>query len=94
MPASFRTLDMALKSGGSHAIAAFLSVVFGSVLSGYLSAHAGLISRVTETVGVTVLELVSEVASVEIPEAVAGVLTVSVVLSFAWGVVYHYARHG
>lgn len=80
---------MPAKSGASHAGAAFLSIVLGALISNVLSAHAGLLGDVVEGVG----SLVASVPVISLSEDVTGLLVVSTLLAFLWGVAYHYSEH-
>jgi hypothetical protein len=80
---------MPAKSGASHAVAAFLSIIIGSFLSNYLAAHESVLTGVTRAVG----DRLVTTLGVPAPEVVAGMLVVSSVLAFLWGVAYHLARH-
>lgn len=81
---------MPAKSGASHALAAFLSIVLGSVLSNVLSAHTTVIRDVSRSTG----GVISAVPGMSLPDTVTGFLLVAIVISFLWGIAYHFARHG
>jgi hypothetical protein len=80
---------MPAKSGASHAGAAFLSIVIGSLLSNYLSAHSTVIQDATTTVGANV----QTVTGLAVSPTLVGLATIGTVLSFVWGVAYHLSRH-
>jgi hypothetical protein len=80
---------MPAKSGASHASAAFLSIVLGALISNVLSAHAGLLGDTVEGVG----SLVATIPGLSLSEDVTGLLVVSTLLAFLWGVAYHYSQH-
>jgi len=79
---------MPAKSGGSHAIAAFLSIVIGALISNFLSAHTGLFRDASQSTG----SAVTDVLGLGAPGQVVGLLVIAMALSFGWGVAYHYAR--
>ena len=81
---------MPAKSGGSHAFSSVASVVLSSVLAGYIDTQSGTVAGITEGVGL----FVTETLGIPMPEEVAGMVLLIAVISFVWGVVYHYARHG
>lgn len=81
---------MPAKTGASHAFAAFLSIIIGSIISNFLSAHTGVLNSVSKGAG----ELLTGLTGISMSEEVTGLLAVSSLLAFLWGVAYHYARHG
>lgn len=76
---------MPLKSGGSHAFGTFLGLLLGSILSGFVSAYAGALAWHTG-------HLVTTYLPITLSEPVAGILLITVTISFVWGVVYHFIR--
>ena len=81
--------SMPAKSGFSHAFAALISIVIGSVISSYIEMYAKPVGRITEEVGTV---LTSNIG-LSLSEDVSGVLVIVAILSFIWGVAYHLARH-
>ena len=81
---------MPAKSGASHALAAFTTVVLGAVISNVLNAHSREIRDVSAGIG----SLITSATGVDVPSSLAGLAVVATLLSFLWGVAYHYARHG
>ena len=77
---------MPAKTGASHAIASFGSIVLGA----YISAHTSLVTGISRSIGESVLST----AGLSLPESVTGMLLISTGLAFLWGVAYHFARHG
>lgn len=77
---------MPIRSGLSHAVSAFLSVL----ISAYLSAHSAQLQKVTEGVG----KFIVEITAVPLDSTVAGLIVITTVLTFFWGVAYHHIRHG
>jgi len=77
---------MPAKTGASHAIASFGSIVLGA----YISAHTSLVTGLSRSIGESVLSTVG----LSLPESVTGMLLISTGLAFLWGVAYHFARHG
>lgn len=80
---------MPAKSGLSHGFAAFMSIILGSIISNYLSAHETIFTNITQTTG----ELVISALGLNQSRTVAGMLLISSVLAFLWGMTYHVARH-
>lgn len=80
---------MPAKSGFSHAFAAFASIIIGSFLSNYLAAHESVLTNMTQTAGRWLTATIGVPAS----STVVGMLLVSSILAFVWGVAYHVARH-
>ena len=79
---------MPAKTGGSHALAAFVSMVVGTVLSKYIWTYTPPLAKVGAAVG----DGLRAVTGVGLSHQQAGALVVVLALSFAWGVVYHVAR--
>lgn len=82
---------MPAKTGASHGFAAFATLLVGTMLSKFvwdLLPPLGEISLLT-------MEFLNEQVGIDVPtsEQFAGTIVVMVVLSFAWGVVYHFGRH-
>jgi uncharacterized membrane protein YoaK (UPF0700 family) len=78
---------MPAKTGGSHALAAFVSMVVGTVLSKYIWTYTPPLAEVGAAIG-DVLGLVG----IPMSREQAGALVVVLGLSFVWGVVYHVTR--
>jgi hypothetical protein len=83
---------MPAKTGGSHAISAFASLLIGSILSKYVWKFAPPLGEATTAV-VTILRAATG-ANLPIDEQFTGTIVVMLGLSFLWGVVYHVGRHG
>jgi len=81
---------MPAKSGASHGIAAFTTLLLGTILSKF-------VRTLFPPVGELSLLVVRTIADLGLPvptdEAFAGTLVVVVTLSFLWGVAYHVSRH-
>lgn len=80
---------MPAKSGISHAFAAFTSIILGTFISNYLESHGPVITDITRTVG----EVVIKSIGLSYSKTITGLLIISTILSFFWGVTYHIARH-
>jgi hypothetical protein len=81
---------MPAKTGASHALGAFVSLIVGSVLSKYVWTYTPPLAEASAAVG----RSVAAVVGTPLPRDLAGGLVVVVGLSFVWGVVYHLGRHG
>jgi hypothetical protein len=81
---------MPAKTGTSHALAAFASLIVGSMLSKYVWAYTPPLAEV----GVTVGRLLESLTGAPLSQELTGGLVVIPALSFVWGVVYHLGRHG
>jgi len=79
---------MPTKTGGSHALGAFVSMIVGTVLSKYIWTYTPPLARVGAAVG----DFLRAVTGVGFSHQQAGALVVVLTLSFAWGVVYHVLR--
>lgn len=82
---------MPAKTGGSHAIASFVTLIVGTMFSKYLWDIAPPIGQLSLTVISTVRELSG--AAIPVNEQFAGQVVIMVGLSFAWGILYHLNRH-
>jgi hypothetical protein len=83
---------MPAKTGGSHAIASFVTVLVGAVVSKYVWSIAPPLGEMSLAVVRTVQSVTN--ATIPVDEQFAGTLVVMVGLSFVWGVFYHFGRHG
>lgn len=81
---------MPAKTGASHAIASFTTIILGAFISNYLSTHSEVLWGLTHTAGDTVTSLVG----LDLPEVMTGILVIASLLSFLWGVAYHFSRSG
>ncbi|WP_318569805.1 hypothetical protein [Salinigranum marinum] len=83
---------MPATTGGSHALSAFATLIVGTMLSKYLWSYAPPLGEAS----IAAIRLVRSVtgASVPLNEQFAGTVVVMVSLSFVWGIVYHFSRHG
>lgn len=82
---------MPAKSGASHGLAAFVTLIAGTILSKLIWDLVPPLGQVS----LFAVKLIRSVTGIRLPvsEEFAGTLVVMVVLSFIWGVVYHYGRH-
>jgi len=82
---------MPATTGASHGIAAFVTLIIGTVLSKFVWE---LMPPVGE-LSLFVITTIQSITGAEIPadEQIAGAAVVMVFLSFLWGVVYHFRRH-
>lgn len=81
---------MPAKTGASHAIASFTTIILGAFISNYLSTHSSVLWGLTHSAGETVTSLFG----LDIPEVMTGILVIASLLSFLWGLAYHFSRHG
>lgn len=81
---------MPAKSGISHAAAAFLSIIIGVFISNYLAAHDAVLNTISARIG----QITTNLIGTALPSELTGLLIISTLLSFLWGITYHYARHG
>lgn len=83
--------SMAGTSGASHGLAAFVTLLTGTILSKFVWDLAPPVGEVA----LHTTEIIRSTTGVGIPvnEQFAGTIVVMVGLSFVWGVVYHLGRH-
>jgi len=81
---------MPAKTGTSHALAAFVSLVVGSMLSKYVWTYTPPLAEAGAAIG----RLLAPLLGTPLSREVAGGLLLVLALSFVWGVVYHLGRHG
>jgi hypothetical protein len=82
---------MPAKTGASHGIAAFVTLLVGTIMSKY-------IWNIVPPLGELSLIVIKQIRSatgarLPVNDQFAGALVVMVGLSFVWGVVYHLGRH-
>lgn len=82
---------MPATSGASHGLAAFATLIVGTILSKLIwdiVPPLGQLSLLT-------IRTIRSITGANIPanEQFAGTVVVMLVLSFAWGVIYHIGRH-
>ena len=82
---------MAGTAGASHGLAAFVTLLIGTILSKFVWDLAPPIGEVA----LRTTDILRSTTGMAIPvnEQFAGTLVVMVGLSFVWGVVYHLGRH-
>lgn len=82
---------MPVASGASHGVSAFITLLVGTILSKF-------VWDLTPPVGEVALQIITFIqsmtgANIPTDEQFAGTVVVMIILSFAWGVVYHIRRH-
>lgn len=82
---------MAGVSGASHGLAAFVTLLVGTILSKFVWDLAPPVGDVA--LQITDIIQSTTGASIPVNEQFAGTLVAMVALSFVWGVVYHFRRH-
>jgi hypothetical protein len=80
---------MPAKTGASHALSAFVSLIVGTMLSKYVWTYTPSLAEAGALAGRHVGGLFGTPLSRE----TTGGLVVVLALSFVWGVIYHFARH-
>ncbi|WP_251328772.1 hypothetical protein [Haloplanus pelagicus] len=80
---------MPAKTGASHALSAFVSLIVGTVLSKYVWTYTPPLAEAGAVAGRHLSGLIGTPIA---PETTGG-LVVVLLLSFVWGVIYHLARH-
>ena len=87
---------MALKSGSSHAMATLIMTISGAILIQYLKEVLFFESLfwLIRSVSDYIQFWISMLLNVIIPVEYLDFITLAGLLSFLWGVSYHYIRHG
>ena len=80
---------MPARSGASHALASFTTILLGAVISNFLNAHSALLRELSALVG----RFATTTTGVAVSDTTAGLLVIATALSFVWGVAYHVTRH-
>ena len=82
---------MPAKTGASHAVSAFVTLIVGTMLSKYLWNAAPTLGEAS----VTAINVIRSTTGASIPHnrEFAGVVVVMVGLSLLWGIMYHIGRH-
>ncbi|QGX95647.1 hypothetical protein EI982_13010 [Haloplanus rallus] len=81
---------MPAKTGASHAMSAFVSLIVGTVLSKYVWTYTPPLAEAGAVVGRHLVTLIG----VPLSRELTGGFVVVLALSFLWGVLYHVTRHG
>lgn len=83
---------MPAKTGASHGFAAFATLLIGTMFSKFVW---DLLPPLGELALLTV-RVVNMTVGIDLPasERFAGTIVIMVGLSFIWGIVYHFGRHG
>lgn len=84
-------INMPASSGASHGLAAFVTLIIGAVLSKYVWQLLPPLGQLSLFTIRTIQSLTG--AAIPVNEQIAGMAVVMVLLSFVWGVVYHFSRH-
>jgi hypothetical protein len=82
---------MPTKTGSSHALASFVTLILGALLSKYIWELVPSLGDVSLRVMTFIIAVTG--ASIPTNEQFAGTVVVMVAISFVWGVVYHFGRH-
>ncbi len=87
---------MAIKSGSSHALSTLIMTISGAILIQYLKEVRFFESLfwLIRFVSDYIQFWISMMFSVIIPLEYLDFITIAGLLSFLWGVSYHYLRHG
>lgn len=82
---------MPAKTGASHGIAAFATLLIGTMLSEFVWAVLPPVGKIS----LLAMSVLDAQVGIDVPtsEQFAGTIVVTAVLSFLWGVVYHYGRY-
>ena len=82
---------MPAKTGASHGLSAFVTLVIGTVMSKYLWDLAPPLGEAS----MATMAVIRSTTGVDLPvnEQFAGMVVVMFVLSFTWGTIYHFGRH-
>ncbi|SEH63637.1 hypothetical protein SAMN05192561_1179 [Halopenitus malekzadehii] len=83
---------MPAKTGGSHAVSAFVTLIVGTMFSKYLWSVAPPLGEA----GVLAMAAIRSTTGIAVPatDQFAGSVVIMLGLSFVWGIVYHVSRHG
>lgn len=83
---------MPAKTGASHGIAAFGTLILGTVLSKFVWDVLPPLGELS----LSTMRFLNDQLGVGVPtsERFAGTVVLMVGLSFAWGALYHVGRHG
>lgn len=82
---------MPASSGASHGLAAFATLIVGSMLSKFIWELIPPLGQLS----LSTIQLIRATTGANIPisEQFAGTVVVMIGLSFFWGVIYHISRH-
>lgn len=85
---------MAFKSGFSHSLGSVILLVVGAVLVEYLKPSFPGIIRPLEWFADRLAGAIQTTLGISVAPQIFGPLIILFVLSFVWGTLYHFARHG
>lgn len=85
---------MALKSGFSHSFGSVILLVVGAVLVEYLKPFFPQIIEPLDWFAGNLAGAIEAVLGISVAPQIFGPLVILFVLSFVWGSIYHFARHG
>jgi hypothetical protein len=82
---------MPASSGASHGLAAFATLIIGTILSKLIWDLVPPLGQLS----LSTIKIIKSVTGADIPtsEQFAGAIVVMIGLSFLWGVIYHIGRH-
>jgi len=85
---------MALKAGASHAFSTLLLTLLAAILIQYLKEirFFEFIFRINEFNANLIAPNLSTFFNIEVPVVLIEYLSFAFILSFIWGLIYHYAR--
>jgi hypothetical protein len=82
---------MPASSGASHGIAAFATLIIGTIMSKWIWELMPPLGEASLFIIRTIQSITG--AAIPVSEQFAGTVVVMVALSFVWGVLYHFRRH-
>ena len=87
---------MAVKSGTSHALSTFLLTISSAILVQYLkeTAFFETVFKINGYIADFIRFWIALITPFDVPLQYLEFTTIAVMLSFFWGMSYHYLRHG
>lgn len=83
---------MPQKSGFSHALAAVLSFIVGAIALEFFKPVFPFVHKALFKIGIFFADLLNSSTGIHIDPVIFSVAFIAFILSFLWGVLYHYAR--
>jgi len=83
---------MAYKSGLSHSLATFFSILVSALVTEYFKKFFPKFFEILSIIGLRLSMWIEKSTSFKISYEIFSILFIAIILAFLWGIVYHFAR--